>query len=63
MNEALLALAIQQTPAIIELLKGAFKHAAPGDPEPTDAEVIAAYESAFQSSILKDDAWLATHPE
>ena len=59
----LLQLAITEAPNVIALLKDAFKKSNPGDPEPTDAEVIAAYNSAFASSIAKDDAWLAAHPE
>lgn len=59
----LAALAIEITPAIIDLLKGAFKKSNPGSPIPTDEEVIAAYKTAFESSLLKDDVWLAAHPE
>lgn len=58
----LVNIAIAETPAIIEFLKSAFAKAHPNDPAPTDADVIAAYQSAFASSIAKDDAWLAAHP-
>lgn len=58
----LVNVAIAETPAIIEFLKAAFAKAHPNDPSPTDADVIAAYQSAFASSIAKDDAWLAAHP-
>ena len=63
MNQNLLNVAIAEAPAIIDFLKAAFTKAHPGVPEPTDAEVIAAYEAAFASSIAKDDRWLASHPE
>lgn len=59
----LFQLAIQETPAIIALLKEAFAKSNPDAPTPTDEEVIAAYESAFRSSLAKDEAWLAAHPE
>lgn len=59
----LAALAIEITPAIIDLLKGAFKKSNPNDVQPTNEEVIAAYKTAFESSLLKDDTWLASHPE
>lgn len=59
----LIALAIQEAPGIIALLKDAFKRDNPDAPVPTDEEVIAAYESAFRSSLAKDEAWLAAHPE
>lgn len=58
----LVLLAIQEAPNVIALLKSAFAKSHPGDPEPTDAEVISAYESAFASSLAQDEAWLASHP-
>ncbi len=62
-NDALIALAIQETPAIIDLLKHAFIKANPDAPMPTSEDVIASYQAAFESSIAKDDRWLAAHPE
>lgn len=62
MNPLLLKIAIDEGPAVIGLLKLAFGRAHPGQPEPTSEEVIAAYESAFASSIARDEAWLAAHP-
>lgn len=59
----LVLLAIQQAPWIINRLREAFAVTNPNDPPPTDAEVIAAYEAAFKSSLAKDDVWLALHPK
>lgn len=59
----LLTIAIQEAPAVIALLRGLFQQKNPGAPPPTDAEVIAAFEKAFKSSLAKDNAWLAAHPE
>jgi hypothetical protein len=59
----LVAIAIQNLPAIIDSLKGFFHQANPGAPLPTDEEVIAAYQQALASSLAKDAAWLAAHPE
>jgi hypothetical protein len=63
MNQNLINVAIAQAPAVIGFLKEAFLEAHPTDPQPTDEEVIAAYHSAFASSIAKDEAYLAAHPE
>lgn len=59
----LVQLAIQEAPSVIDWLKSAFKRDNPGSVEPTDEEVIAAYKVAFESSLAKDDNWLAAHPE
>lgn len=62
-NVALVNVAIQELPAVIDWLRSAFKKADPSAPDVTDAEVIAAYENAFASSVAKDERWLAAHPE
>jgi len=59
----LIALAIQELPGIIGFLKEAFRDRHPDEPEPTNEDVLAAYKTAFESSIAKDDAWLAAHPK
>lgn len=61
MNPALITLAIQEAPAVIAALRSLFQKANPNAPLLTDAEVIAAYQVAFTSSLAKDDTWLATH--
>lgn len=58
----ILAVAIQQAPAIIAGIRELFARDHPDDPQPSDEEVIGALESAFQSSLAVDDAWLASHP-
>lgn len=63
MNQQLLDALIQELPAAIAWGKEVFSTHNPGQPDPTDAEVQAAFLAAFQSSIAKDDAWLAAHPE
>ena len=63
MNPALIALAIQETPAIIEAVKLLFARRNPDLLPPTSAEVILAFNQAFESSLAKDAAWLAAHPE
>ena len=63
MNPALIALAIQETPAIIEALKRVFTRRNPDLPTPTSAEVILAFNQAFESSLAKDAQWLSAHPE
>ncbi len=63
MSEALINLAIQETPALIEAFKAAFIKAHPDQPVPTSDEVIASYQAAFESSLALDARWLAAHPE
>ena len=62
-REALLLLAIQQAPLVIAGIKALFRRANPDLPVPTDEEIIAAELHAFTSSLAKDEAWLAAHPE
>ncbi len=59
-NASLLAVVIQEMPSIIEQIKAAFVKAQP--PAPTDADVIEAFNAAYQASLAKDEAWLAAHP-
>ncbi len=58
----LVTIAIQELPGVIALLKGLFASSNPNDPQPTDAEVIAAYQAACESSLAKDADWLKQHP-
>lgn len=59
----LLLVALQQAPAVIDLVRNAFTNANPGAPVPSDTEVFAALDAAFKSSLARDDAWLAAHPQ
>jgi hypothetical protein len=63
MNNPLILLAIQELPALIARFREIFAAQHPDEPVPSDAEVVAAYESAYQLSVAKDEAWLAAHPE
>lgn len=63
MNPALIAVAIAEVPAMINYFRRVFLKHNPDAPEPTDAEVLAAFESAFASSVARDEQWLAAHPE
>lgn len=58
----LLVVALQEAPNVIELFRTMFLSQHPKEPTPTDEEVMAALESAFQSSRSKDEAWLKAHP-
>ena len=62
MNPQLIAVALELTPQVIESLKEVFRKKNPTLPTPTDAEVMAAFNSAFFSSLAKDEAYLAIHP-
>jgi cytochrome c peroxidase len=58
----LILLALQETPALIARLKELFAKQNPDAPGLTDADAIAAYQSALASALAQDDAWLAAHP-
>ncbi len=58
----LLALLIQELPGILGFIKGLHHEQAPTEPQPTDAEVLAALHAAVQSSLATDAQWLAAHP-
>ena len=49
-------------PGIFALIRANHAAAHPGAPEPTSAEVIAAFETAVAESLARGDAWLAAHP-
>jgi hypothetical protein len=61
-KEQILAVVIKELPTLIGLAKLLFKRDNPEAPVPTDEEVIAAYQTALESSLAKDAAWLAAHP-
>lgn len=62
MGAALAALALEMTPSVIKMLQDRFAADNPGQPVPTSAEVIAAWQDAFTKSLAIDDEYLATHP-
>lgn len=62
MNQALVALAIQEAPAAIGLLRDLFTQHHPDEPVPTDDQLAAAWRNAYQSSLAKDQTWLSVHP-
>ena len=59
----LVTLAIKELPGIIRLVRELRAKQAPTDPPPSEAEIMAALNSAYESSKAKDAAWLAAHPE
>ena len=61
-TSALLTVALQETPAVIDAIKSLFAKSNPDATAPTSADVIAAFDAAFKSSIAVDEAWIATHP-
>jgi hypothetical protein len=58
----LVMLAIKEAPGVIRLLREAFAKHHPDEPQPTDEEVIAAFDAAFKSSLAMDEMWLRMHP-
>lgn len=60
--DLLVRAAIEALPAVVHGIKSLFTRTNPDLPEPTDAEVFAAFNEAYASSLRLDDAWLAAHP-
>lgn len=58
----LIGVAIEETPKLIALLKDVFGKKHPDTAQPTDLEIVVAWNTAFTSSLNKDQAWLAAHP-
>jgi len=63
MNDKLMAIAVQEAPAIVSLIRSSFARAHPNEAPPTDAEIHDAYVAAWQQSLANGDAWLAAHPK
>lgn len=57
----LLGLLIKEVPGILDMVQARHAQVNPGLPPLTDAEAIALLRSAIDSSVAKDDAWLAAH--
>lgn len=58
----IISVVITELPSIITAIKDAFSAAHPDEQQPTSEDVIAAFDAAYQSSLAKDEAWLAAHP-
>ena len=61
-TQAVTQLLISELPAVAGFVRGLWRDAHPDIPEPTDAEVLAAFESAYAASRAKDDVLLAESP-
>ncbi len=58
MQEQLIQLAVQEMPSVIAGIKELFKKNNPDAPPVTDAQVFAALNTAYLTSLAKDDAIL-----
>ncbi len=59
---ALIALIIQELPALLPEIKDLFHKANPNEPVPTDDQVHQAFLAAIAATLSKDDSWLQAHP-
>jgi len=59
----LLQLVIQEMPSIINMIKDRNSQINPSLPPLTDAEALTILQQALDSSLAKDDNWLAVHPK
>ncbi len=57
----LLGLIIKEIPGIIDLVQARHAQSDPTLPPLTDAEAIAILRAAIDSSVAKDENWLAAH--
>ena len=54
---------IDEAPAITAFIQGIFAKKHPGEPVPTSEQVIAAYESLYQTDVARDEQLLRDNPD